>query len=160
HVRQAILGEEHVLGAAEADAGRAEFASFARVGRLIRVGAHAKAAVAIGDFHETAEVAGQRRILELGYAEVDDSARAVDRDLVAPAHRLAASHELLAGGVDLQVARPHDAHAPHAARHDRRVRGHAAGRGHDALRRRHAVDVVGHGLVADEDHALALLATL
>ena len=37
------------------------------------------------------------------------------------------------------------------------MRGHAAGRGQDALGHEHAVDVVRHGLAADEDHRLALV---
>ena len=44
---------------------------------------------------------------------------------------------------------------PHAARHDRRVAGHAAARRDDAARRVHAVDVFRAGLLAHQDHRLA-----
>ena len=43
HVRDAILGEEHVLGAAQADAFGAELAGGFGVARNIRIGAHAEA---------------------------------------------------------------------------------------------------------------------
>ena len=44
HVREAVLGEEHVLGAAEADALGAERAGSLRVARDVGIGAHAELA--------------------------------------------------------------------------------------------------------------------
>ena len=44
HLRHAVLGHEHVLGAAEADALRAELARLARVVRIVGVRAHAEPA--------------------------------------------------------------------------------------------------------------------
>ena len=64
------------------------------------------------------------------------------------AGRVAADHHLLAA---------RDARGAHAARHHRRVRGHAAGGGEDALGGVHAADVLGRGLAAHQQHALALL---
>ena len=46
HDRQAVFGEEHVLGAAQADALRAELAGDGRVGAGVGVGAHADLALA------------------------------------------------------------------------------------------------------------------
>ena len=48
HDRDAALAEEHVLGAAQADAARAERIRELRLVRLIRVGAHAEAAELVG----------------------------------------------------------------------------------------------------------------
>ena len=59
HVRNAVLGEEHVLGAAQADALGAEFRAGLRVARNIGVGAHAEgAAEFVGPAHEGGEHAG------------------------------------------------------------------------------------------------------
>ena len=84
--------------------------------------------------------------------------RAVERDHVAGAHdvgrRTRSSPRRV---VDAQRAAAGDAALAHAARHDGGVRGHAAARGEDALRGVHAVDVLGRGLDADEDHLLAAL---
>src|SRR5262249_50679945 len=114
-------GEEHVLGAAEPDALGAELAGLFRIHRLVGIRAHAEAAMAIRDLHEAPEVAGQSRVLELGHAEGDDAARAVDRDTFAFLHRLAAGRQLAARRVDAQIARAHHAHASHAARDHGRV---------------------------------------
>ena len=62
------------------------------------------------------------------------------------------------GVVDAQRARARDAGLAHAARDHRRVRGHAAARGQNALGRVHAVDVFGAGLDAHQDHPPALAA--
>ena len=59
------------------------------------------------------------------------------------------------GLVDLELADARDAALAHAAGDDGSVTGHAAARGHDALRSHHAVEVVGAGLVAHEDHGFA-----
>ena len=58
----------------------------------------------------------------------------------------------------MRIAGARDAALAHAAGHDGRVAGHAAGRGEDALGGVHAVDVLGRGLAADEEHRLARLA--
>ena len=58
--------------------------------------------------------------------------------------------------VDPQRARARDAGLAHAARDHRRMRGHAAARGEDALGRVHAMDVFGRGLDAHQDDLAAL----
>ena len=69
-----------------------------------------------------------------------------------------AAHRQRAGAVlvDAHVAGAGDAGLAHAARHHGGVAGHAAARGQDALGRVHAVDVLGAGLAAHQDHLLAL----
>ena len=57
HERQTIFREEHVLGAAEADALRAELPRDFGIARDIGIGAHAElAAELIGPAHELADV--------------------------------------------------------------------------------------------------------
>ena len=59
------------------------------------------------------------------------------------------------GVVDADRAGAGDAGLAHAARDHRRVRGHAAARRDDALGGMHAVDVLGRGLDAHQDHLVA-----
>ena len=57
HERQTIFGEEHVLGAAEADALGAELPRDLGIARNVGIGAHAElAAELIGPAHELADV--------------------------------------------------------------------------------------------------------
>ena len=51
--------EEHVLGAAQADALGAELARHAAIGRGLGIGAHLHAAVPVGPAHQHAEIADQ-----------------------------------------------------------------------------------------------------
>jgi hypothetical protein len=57
--------------------------------------------------------------------------------------------------VDAQRLAAGDAHLAHLAGDERRVAGHAAARGEDALRRDHAADVLRRRLDAHEDHRFA-----
>ena len=90
----------------------------------------------------------------------DDHAavRAVDGDLLALADDDAADRADARGLVDPQRVAAGDAGLAHAARDDRRVRGHAAVRGENALRRGEPVDVVGRRVEANEDQRLVLAA--
>ena len=80
---------------------------------------------------------------------------AVDRDHVALAHDGVADRQRARRLVDLRALDAGHAGLAHAARHDGRVRGHAAVRGHDALGLDQAVDVVGRRLPAHEHDRLA-----
>ena len=77
------LAEEHVLGAAQADALRAELAAERRVVRRVGVGAHAHRAELVGPRQDRVEVAGDLRLDQRDGAEHDDAGRTVDRDDVA-----------------------------------------------------------------------------
>ena len=72
--------------------------------------------------------------------------------MVLPADR---HGELLAVLVDRDGARAHDARPAHAARDHRRVARLAADRGQNALGDVHAVNVVGRGFLADQNHRTA-----
>ncbi len=93
-------------------------------------------------------------------ADLHLAGQAVERRPVAFLHRRAAHRELLVLLVDDQRAGADHRGLPHLAADDRRVRGHAAGRREHAFGDFHAVDVVGHRLLADQQHLLALLRPL
>jgi hypothetical protein len=147
--------EEHVLGAAQADALGAELAGGLGVQRGLGVGADLHAAHRVGPFHQGGEVAGQLGLDHLGRADQDLAGRAVDGDDLAGLELAAAHPEQGFLGEDRHVAGARDAGPAHAARHDGGVAGHAAPGGDDAARGVHAVDVLGRGLFAHQDHGLA-----
>jgi hypothetical protein len=90
HPLDALLFEEHVLRAAEADPLGPERTRRARVERRVRVGADLHRPRCVGPRHELAELAAQRRAHGGHLAGVDVAAAAVDRDDVAllQRHRL------------------------------------------------------------------------
>jgi pyruvate,orthophosphate dikinase len=89
-------------------------------------------------------------------AQVHHARGAVDGDHVAFAdHDAAWCGELLAAGVDGQLVGAADAGLAHAAGDHRRVAGLTAAAGENALGGDHAGQVVGVGLAADQDDALA-----
>ena len=63
HVRQAVLGEEHVLGAAQSDAFGAERTRLQGIARNVGVGANTHAAEGLGPSHELEQlrIVGTRR---------------------------------------------------------------------------------------------------
>ena len=69
---------------------------------------------------------------------------------------LAGQDELLVLLVHVDLGAAGDAAGAHAAGDDRRVGGHAAADGQDALRGLHALDVLGRGLQANQNDLLAL----
>jgi hypothetical protein len=90
HRADAILLEEHMLGAAQPDALGAEFDGSLRVRRRVGVGAHFQLARGVGPPHQCAEFAGERRLAHRHLAGQHLPGRAVDGDDVAFLHRHAA----------------------------------------------------------------------
>ena len=162
----ALLVEEHVLGAAEADALGAEGARRARVERRVGVRAHLHRSRRVGPRHELAELAAERRAHGRDRAVVDVAAAAVEGDDVALLERdvLGRAARVVVDGDRHRlrlVVHGHGAHAgdarlAHAARDDRRVARHPAARGEDAARGLHPVDVLRRRLDAHQDDRLAL----
>ena len=105
HDRQPVLGHEHVLGAAEADALGAELARLGGVLGRVRVRAHAQPAELVGPVEDRAEVLVDRRRHEPDRADDDPAGAAVDRDHVADVEHVLA-----------------DRHRPRAARRSRAPR--------------------------------------
>ena len=156
HGADAVLVEEHMLGAAEPDAFGAELDGGARIRGRIGVGAHFELARRIGPLHQRAELAGQFRLAHRHLAGKHLPGRAVDGERVALFHRDTAGGHGLRAIIDAQRAGAGDAGLAHATRHHRGMRGHAAAGGEDSFRGVHAVDVLGRGLDADQDHLMPL----
>ena len=155
HGHDAVALEEHMLGAAQADAIGAEVAGHPRVGGGVRIGAHLHAAHQIGPFHDLGEIAREFRLQHGRGAFQHLTRRAVDGDDVALLHHLARDREGLRGIVDADGASARDAGLAHAARNHRRMGGHAAARGQNALGGVHAVDILGRGLHAHQNDLAA-----
>ena len=90
HDRQPLVAEEHVLGAAEADALRAELARAGRVLRGVGVRAHLQPAQRVGPAEDRLEVLVDLRRHERHLADEHAAGAAVDRDHVALAQLVAA----------------------------------------------------------------------
>ena len=142
-----------MLGPAQADPFRAELAGGAGVGRGVGVGAHLHGTDRIRPFHQGGEVTRQLRLEHLDLTLDHLTGRAIDGDDVACLERDAADGQRLRLVVDPDRADAGDAGLAHAASDHRRVAGHAAAGGEDALGRVHAVDVLRRGLDAHEDAA-------
>ena len=152
HVVDAVLGKEHVLGAAQADAFGAEEASLLGVAGNVGIGADLEPAHRIDPAHELDQIGivGLRgEGLEL--AGDDAAGGAVERDPVALLEGVALDAQFLLGFVDRAVAGAGHAALAHAAGDDGGVRGHAAARGENAGGDFHARDVLRRGFAADQD---------
>src|ERR1019366_5224851 len=156
HVLDAVLGEEHVLGAAQSDAFGAELTRHFGVARDIGIGAHAElAAELVGPFHEALQHAGGGvGINGVSLAGKDFAGGTIERDPVAfrQGDHLAVDGDgdflfMLVDGNGLGAGYARGSHA--AADHGG-VAGHAAARREDALGYFHAVYIVGHGFLADQ----------
>ncbi|CEG08892.1 hypothetical protein BN961_02312 [Afipia felis] len=133
--------EEHVLGAAQADAFGAELERGARIRRGIGIGADLEFAELIGPTHQRAELAGQFRLDHRHLTGQHLTERAVDGDDIARLEGAVADRHRAATVIDADAARAGNTRLAHAARHNGSVRGHAAARGEDALGGVHAVNV-------------------
>ena len=157
HDGQALLAEEHVLGATEADALRAELARSCRVGRRVGIRVYLQAAHDVGPTEDRLEVVVEPGGHERDGTENDVARCAVEGDQVALRERMASDHRDAVLEVDREVVAAGDARLAHAARDECCVRGDAAVRGEDALGGDQAVDVVRARLPADEDHVLSVV---
>ena len=149
---------EHVLGTEEADALGTEGARLLRVGRVIGIGADAHLAVLVNQRHETQELGVVRaggRLDEGHLAAVGDALGAVHRHIVALAKEFLANLHGLVGSIHDHLGGTDDAGLAPAARNQRRVAGHAATCGQDAVGDLHALDVFGVGFFADQNDLLA-----
>ena len=104
HRDDPLAVEEHVLGAAEADALGAERAGDAGVGRGLGVGAHLHSPDRVGPAHERREIAGHLRLHHRRRALHHFARAAVDGEDVALLQRHAAHGHRLAVVVDADRA--------------------------------------------------------
>ncbi len=159
-----------MLGSAQADAFCAKAARDARVARSVGVGAHAEGANLVGP----AEQLGVRlKERGLGAREgpvrhphyfardcrqipcEDAAGRAIERQPVALRDVGSVDAEGFALEIDMNVLAADDGAFPHSPRDDGGVTRHASTRGEYRARRDDAVEILGCGLIADQNHALA-----
>ena len=119
--REALVAEEHVLGAAEPDSLSAELARLRRVGRRVGVRMHLQAPDVVRPAEDRLEIVVQPGRHELDRAEDHAAGAAVDRDHVAFGDGTARDRRDPALEVDRQVGAPGDAGLPHPARDERSV---------------------------------------
>ena len=148
--------EEHVLGAAQADALGAELdARCARpsgVSALVRTFRRRLASAHSISVAKSPESCGST----VGTAPSITVPAAPSMVITSPsATRTPLAVKRLLGVGDDHLAGAADAGLAHAARDHGGVAGHAAARGQDALGGVHAVDVLGRGLDPHQDHGLA-----
>ena len=151
HGDDAVALEEHVFGAAKADALGAELPRRSGVGRRIGVGAHLHTTRLVRPFHQLAKVARKLGLQHRHRALDHLTGRAVHRDDVALLEDLRPDAHRAAIVVDADRARARDAGLAHTTRHDGGVRGHAAACGENAFGSVHPVDVFRAGLDAHQN---------
>ena len=156
--RQAFGLEEHVLGAAEANALGAEAARPLGVARVVGVRPDLETAEAVSPGQELAQIGvAQVRHHRRDLPGEDLTGRAVDRDPVAFLVDLSADGHLLGLHIDVKGCHSDDSRLAELASHEGSVGGPAALAGQDAVGRQHAMDVRRARLRADHDHLLLLL---
>ena len=155
HVGDTGRLEEHVLGAAQADAFRAVLHGHSRVVRVVRVGANAQLAGRVRPAHQGGEIAGNGSVNGRDRLGVHLAGGTVDAHPVALVEDDVADGRGLGFFIHAQRTAAGDAAGAHAAGNDSRVGGHAAAGGQDALRMRHALDILRRGLQTDENDLLA-----
>ncbi len=157
HHRQAVLAQEHVLGAAEADPLGAEPAGVGRVLAVVGVGPHAQVPLAdlVGPRQERLELGGWVGLDEI-HLPLDHGAQgAVEREPLPLGHHHAPHREVVGG--DAQGLGPDHGRLAPTPGHHRGVAHQAAPGRQDPLGGQHSVDVLGRGLVAHQHHRLAPL---
>ena len=147
-----------MLGAAQADAFRAELDGLLGIAGVVRVGKHFQLARGVGPAHEAAKIAGDGGFHRGHGLAVDVARGAVDGDPVALVVGLAGKREAFFVVIYDDIAAAGHAAGTHTAGHNGRVAGHAAAHRQDALRHGHAFDVLGAGLQTDQNDLLHLAA--
>ena len=154
HDRDALVPEEHVLGAHQADAHRAELAGLDRVRGSVGIGADRGGRVLLGPAQELPELVGELGVDERLGAHDHLAGGAVERDHLPLADDRAPGPEEMVLLVHHHVARAHHAALAPAAGDHRRVRREAAPRGQHALGRVHARHILRGGFGAHQDDRL------
>jgi len=160
HDRQPVLGHEHVLRPAEADALGAVRPGADCVGRRVGVRAHLEHAELVRPFEHLIEVGIGPGLDKVDCAEDHVAGRAIHRDQVPFTQRVLSDQSGARVEIDLQRCAPGNTGLAHAARDHRGVRGHATACRQHTSRVDQSVDVVCSGLRPDEDHVLAFLGAL
>ena len=154
HDRQPVGGEEHVLGAAESDALRSEFAGERRIVGGVGVGPDldVPSGHVVGPGEQRVEFRWRHRSERVQCPEIDAAGAAIDGDDIARFEHGVADGDGRAGEVHVRCA-DHSRDAPTPS-DDRGMADQAAPVRHDALGGLHAHDVVGRRLGSHEDDVL------
>ena len=147
--------EEHVLGAAEADALAAELERGFAVHDGVRVRANAEGAVLVGPLHQRGEFAGEGGLAELGLAEDHVARVCVEGDPIAVADVPSIHAEEFFFRLNVEGAAAGDAAFTHLAGDDGGMRGESAAGRENTLRDVHPQDVLRARLLAHQDDGLA-----
>ena len=159
HDRQPLGLEEHVLGAAQADALRAVLPGPLGVLRVVGVRADAQAPILVRPREQHGEPGvGDVRYERVELPEKHLARAAVQRHPVAFLDDQVADGGPVANEVDLERADSDDGRLAELARHQGGVARPAAAGGKDALRGEHAVHVIGLGLGSDQDDLAPVVA--
>ena len=172
----AIAFEEHVLGAAEADAIGAEGDGVFDLIGLIGVGAEAELAILVGQLHQRVVILerfalarierfADEHLLEFAVGGFDRAVEhfaggAVDADGIAFAERDAFAGERAGVIVDVNIAGAGDADFAHLAGDQGRMAGNTAAAGENAFGSDHAAKIFRAGFDAGEDNFFAAVGPL
>ena len=154
HRHNSVRFEEHMLRAAETDTFRTEGTCLTCILGGVGVGSDLQRAVFVRPRHQSAEVARDGRVDGGDSLAVDVAGGTVEGNPITLVEGLSAQREDFLRFVDVDFAAAGNTAGAHAARDDRRVRGHTAANGQDALRIVHTLDVFGRGFETDENDFL------
>ncbi len=154
------VAQEHVLGAAQADALRAIGAGAGRLLLIVGVGPHHQATDFVGPAQNLEQLG---LLFQLGshdgnLPDVHIALGPVQRDELAFLDHPTVDGEVLLFQVDLDVGATGHARLAQLPRHHCRMAGRAAFRRQDTLGRQHTVHIARLGQRAHQDHWLAFLA--
>ena len=144
-----------MLGTAKADTFCAKLTGFLCIAGSIRICTHAQHAELISPFHDTAEFSADGSVHRGNNAVVDVAGRTVDGDIIALMEGLAAQSKALVLLVHIDIAAAGNAAGTHSAGNNRRMGGHTAANGQNALRSLHAGNILRRGLQTNQYDLLA-----
>ncbi len=151
HGADALGAEEHVFGAAEANAFGAEIAGGAGFVWRFGIGADFHAARSIGPFKNRCEIAGEHRLLGGDAAPEDAAGGAINGDRLAFFHDDAERRHGSGFVIDAEATGPHYAGFPHAAGNHGCMGEKPAARGENAFGGVHALNILGAGFAAHKN---------
>mmetsp|Transcript_34408 Transcript_34408/g.111967 ORF Transcript_34408/g.111967 Transcript_34408/m.111967 type:complete len:633 (-) Transcript_34408:787-2685(-) len=156
HRHDAVALEEHVLGAHEPDAFRAEISGGPGIRCSFGVRTNLHAPKRIRPLHDCAEVAAHPRGHRGNLAKNHLPGSPIDREHVSCSHHNVSDVHDLRGIVHPQGACSRDTGPSHAACHHGSMASHTTTRGQDPLGSVHPTDVLRAGLDAHQQHALPI----
>ena len=163
HDGEAVLGQEHVLGAAQAHTLSAELPGVLGIGTVVGIGAHLEATDAlatladhVGPAQDDMELLRRFRRRHGQCPQHHFAGGAIDGDDIAALHGDIAHAE--GAFTELDLLGPHHRWRAPSSGHHGGVTHQTASGGEDAFGHQHAVDVFGAGLRTHQDHRRALVA--